>query len=335
VAEAFESVGKSVTILATIIGVFISVNSLATSCSKSRSDEIAAAAKLKSENYAAFRAAATHEEQYWKSLYDDYLTVFGRDFAEPPARRAKILALYTVAQRPLPSFVEFEVPLPEKRATLTRLTAMRSGLLNSLEEQGSSDLVLRDEFARRSFVGKSAVPDDARVAVVPPPMPARAPDAADKKSAAPGRPTVQPDSAPLALPGDTVTLSPPSPSGWDIDIFWCQGSNAAANQAQALALGQGVAPLARAGRSIGPGVTLGRVRVRPVALAYQRLPGSPAIAGTWIIHDTGVGELEAATALQQIFNTQAGADKFALRQSAGAQTRWYLSAFVCTAAGDA
>lgn len=329
-ADPIERVGKSVTILAAIIGVVISVNTVFANRVKTDADAVIAAAKLKSENYAAFRGAVTRDELYWQSLYDQFLTIFGKDFgAQPEARRAKLIALYTLAQHPLPSFDEFAVPAAEKRTALDRLTTMQAGLLNNIEEQGANDPLLAAELERRSYKGKAAE-------ALPPAPGANPHAAAPTVRPAPAPPVAAPGSPPAATDraGTIVTLSPLSATGWDLDIFWCEGPDAAANRSTAMQLGNAMAPLAKAGRSIAPGVTLGRIRVRPASIAFQQQPRSPA-AGAAIIYDTRPGERQAAQALQSSFNTVLNADRFVVRGSDGAQTRWYLSAFVCAPAAGA
>lgn len=306
--DIVDRLGRTIAIVTGIIAATVSANTLLTTCSKQET-----------ERYAAFRTAALSEENYWKSLYDDYLTVFGDEFANRQDRkRAKILALYTISQRKLPDFVEFDVPDAEKAQAVERLTVMQAGLLNGLEEQGSTDPILKELLARRSFAGKvqtRAAATEPPPAPPPPPVPAK-------------------EGAPPAAPEATIlTLSPNSPTGWDVDLFWCQGAGEGANYEVARTLGDGFATLAKTGRSIAPGVTVGRVRVRPASPGFQQLPNSPARA-TWVVYDTGPGEVEAATALQQALNAATNRARFGLVGSGGRRTRWYLSAFVCPAAAS-
>lgn len=301
-SDTIDRLGRSITIVTAIIAATVSATSLLGNCSKQES-----------ERYAAFRAAVTVEDNHWKALYDDYLSTFGGDFVTNPERkRAKIVALFTIAQRKLPSFTEFAVDKEEKEEAIVRLTAMQTGLLNSLEQQGAGDPELARQLGARSYAGKLRI---------------ESPGAATQSSAS----VAEKPSEPVRR--EIVELTRESPTGWDVDLFWCDGSKGEANYRLAMAVGDSLAAPAKIGRSISPGVTLGRIRVRPAPPSLQRGEG-PARA-TWVVADRSEGELSAATAIQVAINNGLGRPLFGLGNSNGTSTRWYISAFVCPGTGAA
>lgn len=302
--DAIDRLSRTVTVVGAIIAATVSTTSLLTNCSKQRSDR-----------YATFRSAVGTEDARWKALYDDYLTTFGPDFsANQERRRAKLIALFTIAQGRLPTFAEFSVDADEKKQAIDRLGAMQTSLLNAIESQGGADPALKSELALRSFAGKLQI--GARAA-------------APQSSA----------SAPADLPPDepvsreTVALTGPSPTGWDVDLFWCDGKAAAANYRLARSVADSLAQRAESGRSIAPGMLLGSIRVRVAPAALQQ--GQGPARYTWLVADAGPGEKEAAIELQRAINNGLGRELFGLGTSTGRPTRWYLSAFVCPGDGAA
>lgn len=313
--DPIDRAAKWAAAAAALVGVALSANTF-----------IAGFAKEEAARYEAFRTATSNEEKFWKSLWDDYLTVFDEPTKANPdpqkesqRRRAKVLAIYTLAQRKLPTFVEFEVDDSEKQEAAQHLSAMQAGLLNSLEE-GAGDPVLRAELLRRSYAGKLDIESNA--------LPAKysAPVTLDAERLAPPAPTAQ--TADFEVPSASFELSPPSKIGWDVDLFWCQGPSEKANYRLARGLGESLATFAKSGRSIAPRVALGRVRIRPATVAWQAMAKSPA-RKSWIVHDRGPGEREAAVALQRAINSSSNEVVMGLGVSDGDLTRWYLTGFIC------
>src|SRR5690349_5678314 len=221
-SDAIDRLGRSITIVTAIIAATVSATSLLSNCSKQES-----------ERYSAFRTAVGNEDDHWKALYDDYLSTFGADFtANPERKRAKIVALFTIAQRKLPSFTEFAVDDKEKDEAIARLTAMQTGLLNSLEQQGAGDPELARQLAARSYAGKLRI---------------ESPGAATQSSASPADAPKEP------VRREIVELTHDSPTGWDVDLFWCDGPAGEANYRLAKAVGESLAGPAQIGRSIAPG----------------------------------------------------------------------------------
>jgi hypothetical protein len=193
---------------------------------------------------------------------------------------------------------------------------MQTRLLNSLDEQGADDPKLREELERRSYKGKQVRINAAEPSgTAPAPAPVIEPP---KPQAGPPKPVVE------VLTGESAT-------GWDVDLYWCQGAQEGDHYRLARSLGDYFAEISRSGRSIGPGVTLGQIRTRPAdANQFARL-GFPA-PGNWIIWDSGPGEQAAAQALRQAAGNSAlpGAADVQPIHSNGKPTRWRLSAFVCS-----
>jgi hypothetical protein len=304
-ADTIERMGKSIAIVAAAIAATVSANTLLTTCAQRNLDR-----------YSGFRSAVASEEGYLKSLYDDYLTIFGEDFTKDARRRReKILALYTLAQRPAASFAEHGVSEPERLQAAQRVQIMQSRLLNSLEEQGADDPLLKQELERRSYKGKQAA--------------AAASPSAPAKAEAPGEtPPPPPQTGPPKAVTETLTVE--SATGWDLDLYWCQGNGEAGHYQSARSLGDYFASVARSGRSVGPGVTLGRIRTRPAGVdAYRRLGFTTP--GAWVIWDSGSGEQAAAGAVRDAAANSGVAGIRSLQpiHSNGRPTRWLLSVFVC------
>lgn len=270
------------------------------------------------------------EEAFWKGLYDDYLATFDERFEQRPAwRKARLIAIFELAgTREIPSFEEYSVPFPRRAYVKQRLTEIRSSLYNGLEEQAENDRDLQNELIRRGFGSnkpKNSEPPLATAEIV---APAATPPAAPAITAAISTP-VAVNSALTAPAGDDAKdYSPPSDSGWDLDIFWCRGALANENYQRADVLATEFGALARAGRALAPGVRLGRVRARPASIAYQQLPKSAAVR-PWVIADRGAGEAEAAAAVRVSANTLLGRELIGAGTSTGRPTKWYLSLFLC------
>jgi hypothetical protein len=301
-AEAADKISRTITIVAALLGVVVTANTLLTSCENRQA-----------ERYKSFRTAVQSEEDYWKGLYSDYQSVF-TDAAlrnQQDARRARLLSLHTMAQRPAATFREYSVSENEKQSAMDRIGSIRTSLLNALPD---ADPALAAELRRRRFLTRVSERPEA--------------SEAPGESAPAMQPQVTP--APTQPTQQIVQLSPPSDSGWDLDIFWCPGQHQSSNYATATSMGNAFASFATTQATIAPGVTLGRVRVRPAPLSLQ-VPGGPA-RGFSVVHDSGPGEFEAADAVRATMSNSLapGGQQVRLLRSVGNPTRWYVSAFVCT-----
>lgn len=298
--EVVERIGKIIALVAAIVAAGISANTLLSTRFKDRQLQ-----------YNAFRTAVTAEETYYKALYTDYMLLFSTDLdAQQPLKFAKLRGLIAFANRKLPSFVEFDVARREKEEANARLKQMQATVLNGLGEIDVPDPQQKAQVARLLFSGKVA---QVSVQVVPTPP-------ATGDSQAP---------APATVRESVVRLSPVSATGWDVDLFWCNGSGADANAQIARQLGASLAEPAKSGRSIAPGVTLGQIRVRSISATY---PAAGRSVGRRVVYDSGIGERDAATAVLTTLNAALGGGNgapFTLVEGKRA-TKWYVSAFVCT-----
>jgi hypothetical protein len=300
--DPLDKMSRSVTFVGAMIGLVVTGTAWLSSCDTNRA-----------QSFKSFREAVAGEETYWKSLYSDYQAIFTKDFdGRLDQRRARIRAIYTLAQREPATFAEFAVPDLERAQASGQITTMKTSLLNALTD---TDPVLADELRARVVLARggeqAAAPAEARS------------DAA--------RPAEKQATAPPPLPTtNIVQLSPPHETGWDVDLFWCRGANYNANYQTTVTIGNGLAAFAISGRTIAPSVALGRVRIRP---ANRQQPPGPA-NGLTVVHDIGPGEAEAGRAVMDAIagTLGPGAPRFTLLRSNGARTPWLISAFVCPSA---
>ncbi|MGE3304152.1 MAG: hypothetical protein AB7M12_13685 [Hyphomonadaceae bacterium] len=149
---------------------------------------------------------------------------------------------------------------------------------------------------------------------------------ADEKTGA-ARPAAAPSSgapAPAAITGTQKTLSAPSATGWDIDVFWCAGADSAQNRARAQRMGDALAAAANAQTAVGANTLVGRVRVRELREAVN------ARGGYGVSRDEIRAESSETETAQKIaaFLTEKGFPGVATTTSTSL-TPWYLSLFVC------
>lgn len=342
--DAIEKVGKWVTIfgavITTVIGLCNFLLTLQENCAKERASQ-----------YESFRSATKSEVEYWKDLWRDYQTIYDPPQSNADARlllghrRAKLLAIYALAQRNPPTFAEFDVPANEKCEAQQRLTSMQVALLNSLEES-AEDQQLAGIIAAQSYAGKANVPPLVSPECQKLTEEAGAPAASDAPSTQatvpavshPANPATTPTGAPsrgesggsTAVPAPALPplleLAPISKIGWDIDIFWCENDRAGAQEG--LRIGQTLAAISRSGRRIAPGIALGRVRLRLLSPPDKSTPAA-FTANPGIVYDNGPGEEAAAQAVNAIIASMDNPVTMALRNDATSRSRWYLSAYVC------
>lgn len=300
-SNSVEKMGKFVALVSAIIGITISANNLLISRAKDSSDR-----------YAAFRTAVMNEEKSWKELYDEYLKTFEKEQLEnEQLRQKKLFALQAIAARDIASFREFDVDDGERDAALKRVALTRTALLNALSDNKTSDPATADALRRRTFAAEQSIAAKSATAQI---------EAAASPSGA----------AAAALPG-SETLSRDTPKGWAIDIFWCEDSGQPGYTA-AHTLGTAFASFANAGRPLAPGVTLGRVQVQRADAATWRAIG--LAPGRYVVRDDGAGEEQAAEAVLNLVNDPASnSQRFTRGLSRGKPTPWYVSVWICPAAG--
>ncbi|MEZ0243114.1 MAG: hypothetical protein ACAH11_07035 [Sphingomonas sp.] len=304
--------------------------------------------------YSGFRTASDAEDKFWKDLYGDYLGLFEqKDDASKEGSKARAEALADIIEgHEIPAFAEFSyVPIKTRCTTIIRSETIRTNIINNLVKWASSDTdlakLLDSRLARKSAArdaqceeirkgqqdalikaeSSSSVAEEPQENAVVPEGPAPEPSTPVANEAVPG--AVALGSEELPKDPKTEQLSPSSDTGWDVDIFWCRGD--VENYRRAAMLSREFAKLATSGQAIGPGVTLGRVRLRPALPNYQQIEPRISRQPT-VVADTGPGEADAAAALQNSGNTLLGTPMIRTARSIGAPTRWYLSMFMCGAA---
>jgi hypothetical protein len=270
------------------------------------------------------------EEAFWKQSLDDYLATFDERMEQRPEwRRERLIAIFELARtREIPSFREFGRPPAQSEYANKRLEHLKGSLYSGLDERAAEDPVLRAELVKRGFGNtvrrEKEPPRPTAVPAAPPANPSPSP----VLTAAISGPMAINQSLSAPTADAAVAHSLASPSGWDLDVFWCRGDRQDENYRRADALAREFGALASAGRAIAPGVRLGRVRSRPATIAYQGQPGSAA-RQSWVVADSSPGEAEAAAAVRDSANALLGQPLIGAGTSTGAPTRWYLSLFLC------
>lgn len=298
--DLMEKFSGTITKLTVIVGGVVALNTAITTFSN---DRVA--------RFSAFRQAVAAEESYWKALYDDYQSTFDAELAvDVPRREAKLFAISNLANHPVPSFEEYGVSAGLKQEARLRLAAMQGSLLDALRDRRASGKRVADAVNAAAF----AV-DEASVGT------------GTGATTGPAAPVTPPSRTAPAVSYQTKVLAAGRKEGWDIDVFWCQGSGEAELYATAYQAAAELARLSTAGQPIEPGVILGRVRLRSLPVRFQQDPGYAA-RDTVLVYDGGRGEKEAAEALRRRLRERPQLPPFALVPSTG-RSQWYLSAFVC------
>ena len=297
--DNIEAAGKFLALVSTVIGLAAAGNTLLASREKQNSDA-----------YSAFRTSVATEERAWRDLYNEYLKTFEEaEFKNAELRKRKLFAYQALASRDVSTFPEFAVDARDRDTARLRIVAIRESLLKSLADSSASDPATAQALQQRTFNTEKA----SAAAEAPP---------AQGVAPTPGVDTT------AGLSREMTALTGQSPTGWDVDLFWCQGNGEAANLRLAWSFGNAFASYARSARPIAPGVTLGRIRVRPLTPQGWRNIGfrSPGV-----VHDSGPGEREAAEAIRSLVNGSiaAGQPVFGLGRSLGKPTPWYISVFAC------
>lgn len=303
----FARIGSSMGTITAVVGAVVALNTAVSAWTAERVTR-----------HNSFREAVKAEESYWKGLYDDYLSTFDPAvIKEEPQRKAKRYAILNLANHTVPDFEEYAVRDGLKTEASERLVAIRSSLIDALQDSRASGPEIASESRNASFVaddsdrlrqrGKGASPVERLEEQV--------------AAAAPG----------ASLSYQTRLLAAGDPKGWDIDVFWCQGPVESSNFAKAQAAAELLAGRAKAGESLG-GQRLGRVRLRSVPPAFQKRPGDPG-RGDVVIWDAGAGERALAAQVLATINPPSG-NAYRLVHST-ARSRWYLSVFACPIAPEA
>lgn len=236
-----------------------------------------------------------------------------------------MLAIRTMANRPVPTFDEVKIGLFQdsaslKRAAAEHIKAMQSSLLAATASKEANGATIANAAQLESYGADEKVSLRARAGGVVTPE-------AQAKTA-----TAAAASAIVSSGAETYqakVLSAGSPTGWDVDVFWCAGGNEAARVRDAGLAASALATAANAKTQVMPGITYGRVRLRPLPEALQG-PRSYAGRGYRVVFDNAPGEANAAKAVLATINS--GAPTQFTPGRSGTPTKWYISVFVCPAA---
>ncbi|MEO5938976.1 MAG: hypothetical protein ABIQ43_08185 [Sphingomonas sp.] len=282
--------------------------------------QLNACSEQKIQRYAAFRAAVTAEEGFWKDRLDDYAAIAAEE--KDLVRKRKERALNALAAHAIPKFSEYDIATidggDEVALAQERLRQMKTDLAKAIATSDDPE---------SAGAGQAAVAfDDSQAALAQ-----RA--VAETVAPAPANPAAPPKFAlnqPTATPNpNTQVLVRGNPKGWDIDVFWCAGGPEAtenANYAAARRAAATLAGLSGQGVNIAPSVFLGQVRLRPLPLLRQG-GGYPAPGSNMTVRaEADPAEQDAAAAVIG----KLGSQGFTLASSETA-TKWYMSAFVCRA----
>lgn len=128
-----------------------------------------------------------------------------------------------------------------------------------------------------------------------------------------------------ASPATTV-VSVGTATGWDVDIFWCDDVSAPATAERNRARAESDARRLSSQNPWPNGMTVGRVRVRPLATRLQGRGYPVGGSGVQIRPDADRQEQSAARAIVELLG---GDPSYSITGSRMA-TRLYISLFVCT-----
>lgn len=323
--ESNDKVGRSLKWLTAAAGIVVTVNTLVSGCIK---EEI----QRKSD----YRAAIRQEQAYWAGLHDRYVAQLGEQLP-PPVRQARLMGLASLAAQDIPQFDEYRSAIgwddSHERAE-AHLIRMRTDLHNVLRNDSFGGPEVAAIFDNKATIRDREAP--AGDSGVPPAVTARASTATAETLNLQAQQAVEIGGASPALSYGTRILAVGPANGWDVDVFWCEGTGEADHYARALQAATLLADAARAGRRMNNeaeehSVVIGRVRLRSLPTDQQ----AGLNGGNWVNWDRGPGEETAATALVRHWGRHKPPLLFRTVQSVGTPTRWYLSAFVCPATANA
>lgn len=241
-AGVLSGLGRQITVLGTIVAGVVGINTALTTCS---TESIS--------RHQTFRQAVDGEEQYWRSLYSDYLGAFGKDVTVPE-REARLMALRVLADRQVPTFDEYSFGyLDDRKAQKSareRLESMKSRLIEALSRPDSSTPAVAAKQQNLTFEAAE------RTAIIPTQTPVQ-------QAAAPPPPIISAPAPSTGVSYQTLTLAAGDPKGWDFDVFWCGGGDSSwesANYESGLNAARALAGLSNTNSSLG-GEKLGRIRL--------------------------------------------------------------------------
>jgi hypothetical protein len=303
--DLLDRVGRKITVIGSIIAALVGMNTALTTCSNQSVTR-----------YQSFHQAVDAEEVYWRSLYNDYLNAF-RQGMSGEERGARLFALAVLAQRQVPDFHEYPLGLfgddTSKRLAHDRLQTMKDRLRDALARPQSSDAAFAAQQQAQNFAESIGSVRSAQ-----------------DRNAAP--PDTAPDATPPPSSGVnyvTQILASGNPRGWDFDVFWCGGGDAAIesqNYAAGFAAARALADLSSTNQRLGD-QPLGQVRL--VMLPEGRQGGIYPVrgAGNQIRPERSPAEQQIADAVQRAIP---GGMRYQ-RIPSDTASAWYLSLFACAA----
>ena len=313
-----DNIGKASTLIATVVGL----PSLLFTCSTQNI-----------ERNKSFQSAVLAEEQGWKSLYDQYLETLALDDSKGALKKERFRAICEFSRRSVPNFGEFTFGriLPsnsrtKQNAARERIAALKEALVGSLKEQGVNQGSSRCEF---DVAESDAIPRaDASVRETAtsknsPPKVTKTQIAITQKQIS-QMPKRLDDLAKVATTQTDVIVSAGSARGYDIDIFWCRGAGETDRLARATAVANSLDSLPS--NRLSDGSLIGRIRLRALSVETQKNPLYPS-SGYRVRGDEY--EESVANALVLFLNSKTSVGPF-IPEVSGSDTRWYLSAFVCS-----
>ncbi len=113
-------------------------------------------------------------------------------------------------------------------------------------------------------------------------------------------------------------------TGWDVDVFWCKGTNQDKDYAVARASAGVLSDYAANSKALAPGIVLGRVRLRP----WPETMRDGSFKGLIVVSDAAKGEDEVRNVIANLLSTRQKVT-FQPRRSVGNATPFYLSVFAC------
>lgn len=303
--SATDVLGHYAAVVTTLVGIFVTLNTAVTTFARERV-----------EHAAGFRAAVKVEEDYWAALYQQYVAVLAQPGQEERARSARLLAISELSTHEVPDFAEYSPGLfgggdNQQKAAHAQLAGMQQSLQDALKnELTSGPIVARNAEYIIANKTEARPREQGRVTDV-------------EQQAA------RDEIGSAATPGvsyATQTLAVGSPTGWDIDVFWCAGGPEAERYARATRVATELARLADAGYA-RRGFSVGRVRLRTLPQEQQAISGYASGVDV-VLADSGAGEAAAAGELARLVGEGAHVP-LKVATSLGSRTAWYLSVFVC------
>jgi hypothetical protein len=284
----------------------------------------------------AFISALSAQEKQWQGLYDQFFAAISvKDDTE--LRDKRLLSICQFSDRQVPDFSEHRLGYvwildDEKRqkAASEQLNKLKLGLRTALATEGVGSPASVDCILNRQA---EAAADDSKVRAREVPDAPQGGAKVTKSELSETVSQVRTSQTVIArakvekrLPDTTLTLSVGARDGYDIDIFWCEGPDAARFRQSAQLVADLLTDDSRSKRKLGDLYAIGRVRLRPLSIENQ-LSGTYPARGFEVRGDSYEDKILAL--LTTRLNSQPRVGPF-IPFVSGSDTKWYLSVFVCS-----